>query len=100
MIGSGLVGGIIIWRFQRYLDKKLRAAEAKDAKRRDFLLRKTKLEDRMRHAQGRLFFWIVKAITTGTHNGDLDASMQEYNEIETEQKNLDRERLAEAEIDN
>ena len=48
---------------------------------------------------GRLFFFVHKAIVTGQHNGDLEAAWEEYQEAEKKKKALDREILAENELE-
>ena len=53
----------------------------------------------MMHCQGRLMFWMHKAIITGDHNGDLEEAFEAYQRAEKARKDLDREILAENELE-
>lgn len=96
--GSGLVG-LLFFYLRYFIDKRLKEREAEDAKRRVTRLRRRKVEDEWYHATGRLFFFVHKAIVTGQHNGDLEASWQAFQHAEELKKDLDREILAETEVD-
>lgn len=57
------------------------------------------IDDELQHANGRLFFWLYKAIITGNHNGDLEKAFERLQEVEQKKKDLDRRIIAEAEND-
>ena len=82
--GSGLTGLLFVY-MRRFIDKRLERREKEDEK--------------LEHATGRLFFFVHKAIVTGQHNGDLEAAWEEYQEAEKKKKALDREILAENELE-
>lgn len=96
--GSGIVG-ILFMFIRRYIEKRLTAREAEDKKKKEQRLKRIKLEDEMMHCQGRLMFWMHKAIITGDHNGDLEEAFEAYQNAEKARKDLDREILAENELE-
>lgn len=96
--GSGFVG-ILFYFIRKYIEKALDEKEQENKKKREQKLRRIKVEDELAHCQGRLFFWIHKAIVTGEHNGDLDKAFKDYQKAEDDRKDLDREILAENELD-
>lgn len=91
--GSGLVG-LTVYYLKRYIDRKLTEDEQRAEEIRQFRLQKAKCDERIQHAQGRMFFWINKAIETGNHNGDLKKAFAELQEAEDEKKELERETIA------
>lgn len=96
--GAGIVGLVFAY-IRRFIDKRLNARDQEDAKRRATRLRRLTLEDEWYHAAGRLFFFVNKAIETGQHNGDLRNAFEKFQEAEAKKKALDREILAESELD-
>ncbi|MBO5610552.1 MAG: hypothetical protein J5929_09340 [Eubacterium sp.] len=95
--GSGFVG-ILFYFIRRYIEKRLGEKEDEDKKKREQRLKRIKAEDELMHCQGRLFFWMHKAIVTGEHNGDLEEAFEAYQDAEKVRKDLDREILAENEL--
>lgn len=96
--GAGLVGLIFAF-IRRYIEKRLTKREDEDKKKREQRLNRIKTEDELIHCQGRLFFWMHRAITTGQHNGDLEKAFENYQAAEKKRKDLDREIIAEHEIE-
>lgn len=96
--GSGLTGLLFVY-MRRFIDKRLERREKEDEKHRQQRLRHRIVDDELEHATGRLFFFVHKAIVTGQHNGDLEAAWEEYQEAEKKKKALDREILAENELE-
>jgi hypothetical protein len=96
--GSGIVG-ILFYFLRRYIEGRLKRSEECDEHHKDQRLRRLRLEDEKDHAEGRLLFWLYKAIVTGHHNGDLDKAMDTFLDAESRKKELDREILAEVEIE-
>lgn len=96
--GSGIVG-ILFFFIRRYIEKRLTARETEDKKKKEQRLKRIQLEDEMMHSQGRLLFWMYKAIITGHHNGDLEKAFEAYQAAEKARKDLDREILAENELE-
>ncbi len=96
--GSGLVG-LLFFFLRQYIDKRIQAAEKEEAKRKETRKKRLKIDDELQHAYGRMFFWLYRAITTGQHNGELEAAFQRLQEAEQKKKDLDREILADCEQD-
>lgn len=96
--GSGIIG-LAFFFLRRYIEKKLKASENEAKKRRDIKIKRMKIEDEMHHAYGRLHFWEVRAIESGTHNGELKTAMNNLEIAEEKKKCLDREIIAESEQD-
>ena len=92
--GSGLCGIVFLF-IRQYIEKRLRLRDEREKKDEELRKRRRKINDKIQHATGRLLFWIVKAIETGEHNGDLRSSFEELTRAEEEGKDLDREILAE-----
>lgn len=98
LIGTVLIGGIVVHYLQRYIDVKLDNLNAEHKADREIRLQRSKLEQNRRRAAGRLLFWLHRAVVTGEHNGQLENAMAAYNKAEDEQKALDQQILAEYEI--
>ncbi|MDD2979512.1 MAG: hypothetical protein PHN80_06015 [Hespellia sp.] len=107
--GSGLTG-IVFYFIRRYIENKLNAKDAEqkkqneikhkdEMKRREQRIKRLSVDDELQHCEGRLFFWIHKAIVDGNHNGDLENAFSEYQKAEQEKKLLDREIITENEFD-
>lgn len=94
--GSGFVG-ILFFFIKRYLEKNLDKKEAYEKKRREYMRRRKTVTDEKEHAEGRLLFWIHKAIVTGEHNGDLEHAWTLFQEAESKEKELDREIVVDCE---
>ncbi len=97
LVGSGGAVGILFWYLQRYLDKRLKISDDERRSRLEKQISSLKIENKIRHAYGRMFFWLYKAITTGEHNGDLKKAFEELEAAEQEQKEYDYQVLAEQE---
>lgn len=95
--GSGIVGLVFAY-MRRFIDKRLEQREAENQKQKEQHLRRLTIEEEWRHAAGRLFFFIHKAIVTGQHNGDLEAAWERFQLAEDKKKALDREIIVENEI--
>lgn len=96
--GAGLVGLVFAF-VRRFIDNRLNGREAENAKRKATRLRRLTIEEEMEHATGRLLFFFHKAIVTGVHNGDLEEAWQKYLAAEDAKKKLDREILAENQLE-
>ncbi len=88
--GSGMVG-IATYNNKKYIDRKFAEEDAKTKEVHAYKVQKAKCDERIQHAQGRMFFWLNRAIVTGTHNGELEAAMKELDAAEAEKKDLERE---------
>ena len=91
--GAGIVG-LAMYYLRRYIDKKLADEENAASERVALRQRRLRVEDRLQHAYGRMFFWLHRAIVTGQHNGDLEAAWTQLQRAEEEKKELDREIIA------
>ena len=99
---SGLFSGVGIFYLQRYIDAKRRESEEQAVQRRKERRKADVLEYKRRRAAGRMFFWLHDAVVKGVDhaNGDLKKAMEEYNEVEEEQKAFEQELLAEHQDEN
>lgn len=96
--GAGIVGLLFAY-IRHFIDKRLAQRDAADAKQKDQHIRRLTIEDEWKHAAGRLFFFLHKAVVTGQHNGDLEAAFTKFQEAEDKKKALDREIIVENEMD-
>lgn len=92
--GTGITGVIFLF-IKHYIERKLNERDKEEEKQRELQKRRRTINDRIQHATGRTLFWLVKAIETGQHNGDLRASFEALQRAEEDGKDLDREILAE-----
>jgi hypothetical protein len=110
IVGGSGITGMVFFFIRRYIENKLKLKEDKakaeelekkdeQHKRRELAVRRMKVDDELQHCEGRLFFWIHKAIVTGVHNGDLEAAFDNYQKAEQAKKELDREIIVENEIE-
>lgn len=110
IVGGSGITGMVFFFIRRYIENKLKLKEDKakaeelekkdeQHKRRELAVRRMKVDDELQHCEGRLFFWIHKAIVTGAHNGDLEAAFDNYQKAEQAKKELDREIIVENEIE-
>ena len=97
LAGGGSVGGLVFWLVKRYLETKLEEAEHAKKQKINRRKRRIQAEENLYHAYGRMFFWLYKAIVTGTHNGDLQAAFTALQEAEKKKKELNNEIISEIE---
>ena len=95
VIGGSGICGIVFLFIKHYIQHKLDDRDKEEQKQRELQKRRRTINDRIQHATGRTLFWIVKAIETGEHNGDLRSSFEQLQKAEDDAKDLDREILAE-----
>jgi flagellar biosynthesis/type III secretory pathway M-ring protein FliF/YscJ len=88
--GAGFVG-LAFWFLRSYIEKRILKNEREEEKRKELSRERKKVDDELQHCEGRLFFWIHKAIVTGVHNGDLEAAFEAYTKAEEQKKQLDRD---------
>ena len=91
VVGGSGITGLIFFFIRRYIEKSLEAREELNRHQREQKIQRLKIEDELQHWEGRLFFWIHKAIVTGEHNGDLEKAFKEYQEADERKKQLDRD---------
>ncbi|MDR1160162.1 MAG: hypothetical protein LBK69_06000 [Syntrophomonadaceae bacterium] len=91
--GSGIIG-IALYFIRRWLEQKLSASEEVRALRTQNRLLRARLEDELHHAQGRVLFWLHRAIVTGTPNGELEEAFNALQTVEGKIKEHDREIVA------
>lgn len=94
---SFLISGLLLHYLKRYIDKKLVSAEAKQQERLKVRKRRSEAEQRRRRAEGRLLFWMHRAIVKPPGNGELEDAWRDYQEAEEAQKEIERSILAEYE---
>jgi len=91
LIGGGGIMGIMFYYLKRYIDKRITAEEKEASERAEIRTRRLTVEHKLRHAYGRVFFWMHKAITKPPHNGELEEAMRLLQDAEAENKALDQE---------
>ena len=91
---SGTITGVGFKYLTRYIDHKMEQKEEEEQRAKKQRHDQYVAEAKLRHASGRLFFWIVHAIQKPPANGELEKAFQDYTAAEEEQKALDRETLA------
>lgn len=99
IVGGSGITGLLFCFIRRYIENKLGEREAEDRRKRELKIKRMTVDDKLQHCEGRLFFWIHKAIVTGEHNGDLEKAFLDYQNAELERKALDREIVVENEIE-
>lgn len=99
IVGGSGITGLLFFFIRSYIEKKISEREADERRKRELKIKRMIIDDKLRHCEGRLFFWLHKAIVTGNHNGDLKKAFDEYQEAEIERKELDREIIVENEIE-
>ena len=73
IVGGSGITGMVFFFIRRYIENKLKLKEDKakaeeqekkdeQHKRRELAVRRMKVDDELQHCEGRLFFWIHKAI--------------------------------------
>ena len=87
IVGGSGITGLLFYFIRKYIEDKLTGKEQR--------MKRAVVDDELQHCQGRLFFWIHKAIVTGQHNGDLEQAFQDYQIAEQKAKTLDREIIVE-----
>jgi hypothetical protein len=97
IVGGTGITGLIFYFMRRYIEKMVNAKDTEEKRRKDQRIERMNIDDKLWHCQGRLFFWMHKAIVTGMHNGDLEKSFEDYQKAEEEKKNLDRKIIIETE---
>lgn len=99
IVGGSGITGLLFYFIRKYIEDKLTGKEAEDKRRKEQRMKRAVVDDELQHCQGRLFFWIHKAIVTGQHNGDLEQAFQDYQIAEQKAKTLDREIIVENETE-
>lgn len=110
VVGGGGITGIVFYFMRRYIENKLNAKDEEkkkietkrlkdEARKKEQRIKRMRVDDELQHCEGRLFFWLHKAIVTGSHNGDLEEAFKAYQSAESEKKELDREIVAENEYE-
>lgn len=91
--GAGCVG--LVFGFIRfYIEKRIKKNEEVEAEKRDIRIKKRVIDEEREQATGRLLFWIVRAIQTGTHNGELESAHIRFQEVEQKAKDFERRIIA------
>lgn len=91
--GAGCVG-LVFFFIRYYIEKRIKKNEEAERENRDIRIKKRIIDEEREQATGRLLFWIVRAIQTGTHNGELESAHQRFQEVEQKAKDFDRSLLA------
>lgn len=94
LFGSGGLLGLFFFVIKRYLQKRLDERDEKEREKTQLRLERSQIERELWHALGRLLFWLYRAITTGTHNGELEKAFEDFQAAEEKSKALDMKILA------
>lgn len=95
--GSGLAG-LLFKLFSRRVDAKLAENELRLRERNNLSLERDKVLSELRHAQGKVLFWLKKSVKDNYVNGELDKAFIHYEEVEEKLKALDRDIIARSQI--
>ncbi len=100
VVGSGGFLGIVFYFLRRWIERKIENVERKDKKFREQQARRYQLLEEHREAQGKLLFWIVRALQEmlPVHNinmKDIAEAYENNKETEAALKNFYHEQLAE-----
>ena len=93
--GSGICGMVFLF-LRHYIEKRLSVREERERKDEELRKRRRKINDKIKHASGRVLFWLVEQVDqSGDANSNLRKSFADLQRAEEEGKDLDREILAE-----
>lgn len=95
---SGIVSIFILGYIKRYIDKKLEEADAEKKQHEEYQHRRNVASSKLRRAEGRLFFWLHRAVVKPPPNGELEEAWAAYNRAEDEAKAIEQEIIAEYEL--
>ena len=93
-VGSSALAGAIICFARRGLEKRITEKEQRVEKERELRIRRRELDAEVMSAYGSLLFWLYRAVTTGSHNGELEKAMQTVVEAEKKKEELDRQTIS------
>lgn len=96
--GAGLVGLVVAY-IRRFIDKRLQTREEINARRRAQRMKRLTAEDALERANGRLLFYVYKAVSATAKSKELEDAWAEYQDVERQMKAVDREILVENEMD-
>ncbi len=96
---SGFISVIILGYVKRYIDHKLEAADKEKRQVEEYQRRRSVANAQLRRAEGRLFFWMYRAIKKPPANGELEEAMAAFNKAEEQSKSIDQEIVADFELD-
>lgn len=95
---SGVVSVFVLGYIKRYIDKKLDEADAEKKQREEYQHRRNVANAKLHRAEGRLFFWLHRAVVKPPPNGELEESWANYNKAEEVVKAIDLEIVADYEM--
>lgn len=94
---GGVINGIFVFCFQKNITRIMSKKEKAEEHKKELRKRRREIDEEMWHGVGRVFFWVNKAILTGTHNGELAGAMQSFIDAEAKRKTLDRDIISDCE---
>lgn len=95
---SGIVSMFVLGYIKRYIDQKLADAEAEKKQHEEYQHRRGVTNTKLRRAEGRLFFWLHRAVVKPPPNGELEEAWDAYTKAEDDAKAIDQEIVAEYEL--
>jgi len=95
---SGVISVFFLGYIKQYFDGKLDAAEREKAQHDEMQRRRNVVNARLRRAEGRLMFWLHRAVASPPSNGELEEAWENYSRAEEEAKAIDQEIVADYEI--
>lgn len=94
---SSFISIFVLGYLKYYLDKKLDDANNEKKEREEQQYKRKIATAKLNRAEGRLFFWIYRAITLPPSNSELKDAWENYNKAEDELKLIDHEIIADVE---
>lgn len=95
---SGIISIFFLGYVKRYFDKKLETAEAEKKQREEYQRRRNVSAAKLRRAEGRLFFWLHRAVTKPPPNGELEDAWNAYIKAEEDCKGVEQEIVVDFEL--
>lgn len=88
-VSTGIVGYAV-----KYIDRKIAKGEAERQKKEQYLQRRSIANANVKRAQGKVIYWLARAVTHPPANGELDAAMKELKAAEEVYNNINLQIVA------
>lgn len=95
---SGSISVFILGYVKRYIDHKLEEADEEKRQKEEYQHKRSVANAKLRRAEGRLFFWMYRAIKKPPANGELEEAWASYSTAEEDSKAIDQEIVADFEM--
>lgn len=91
---SFMISGLILYYLRKYIDHKLEEEDKRQEKALKLKVQRSQLEMQRRQALGKVLFWLHRGLTKPPPNGELEEAMENFGEIERQQRELEQKLLA------